>query len=186
MELYHASPFDGITEFNNKISLTEKVYFATRKQDCCAYLANPVQIVLKLNKPCYKWAVNDRDKTTNTPILLEWWEGAFEELYKGVSSNYYVVDKTADMTKEKGYYTYTKPVAVKKVIKVPDIYKELLRLEKSGKIILKRFKDLTKKDIEVIKGFVEKIYNGEYKSKEAAAFCEAKLSFYRDIEILEK
>ena len=181
MILYHATPVDGIKVLLCDKAFGQTLYFATKKEYCCAYLANPVQIFCEKNnidfaKPCCKWAVNDRDKTTNIPILFEWWEGAFEELYKGVTSNYYVVDKTDDMVKVKGVYISKTNVPVKRVIKVPDIYKELLRLEKAGKIILRRFKDLTKEEKALIKSFVDK--RKMYNSKELLAFVDAKLGFY--------
>lgn len=192
MLLYHASPVDGLTELSPDKCFGGNIYLATRKEDCCAYLANPIKIFCEKNNipsptPCWKWAVNDRDKTTNTPILLEWWEGAFEELYKGVPSNYYVIelDETTtcskdDSNKLRKYYTCNKPTKIKRVIKVPDIYKELLRLEKAGKIKLCRFHSLTPEHKELIKKFVNSSYKDNSNVKELITFCDAKLSFYKD------
>lgn len=192
MLLYHASQLDGLTELSPEKFFDNIVYLATRIEDCCAYLANPIKLFCNKNNistptPCWKWAVNDRDKNTNTPILLEWWDGAFEELYKGVSSNYYVVEankdticSTDDSNKLKKHYTCIKPVKIKRVIKVPDVYKEMLRLEKAGKIKLYRFKNLTTAQKGIIKNFVDSAYKDNSNVSELMAFCNAKLSFYKD------
>ncbi len=157
MILYHASDVLGIEELRPTVSNHKNayIYLCDKQEDICVYLVNPIRKFcldnnIKVEEQYRRWALRTLDKERNVPLLLEWWPNAFEDVYKGVPACFYCVEKDDDCIPLEdnsfcnvSYYISSKPMKVKEVIEIPDVWEYFKKLESEGKIVLCKYEDLS-------------------------------------------
>lgn len=95
------------------------------------------------NRP-YKHVTFEESGNGNV-VYTEWYEGQLYDFYNGVSGSIYecLDDTSIYATHLASVYNSDIPVAVNKETVIPDVYAEILEREKSGKIIINWYADLS-------------------------------------------
>lgn len=111
-----------------------------------------------------------------TPVYEEQFPDQLKAFYKGASGSLYCVENSTSISpmpnREEMYYS-TQAVPVAKNIVVPDVYQELLRCEREGKITILRYRDASpEKQAELTDRIVSIIHRDGLLDKESdmAAF----------------
>jgi len=142
MKFYHGSATKGIKSLapqaNENNNLKEPcIYFTQSKALALVYI---------WDKP-YKWMTFGFNEE-GTPVYSESFKGGLEAFYKGVSGVVYEVEEELALSEAvgiQGVAVAYEPVKVSRAIEVKDAYEELLLAEAQGRIIIKRFEDLSEK-----------------------------------------
>ncbi len=137
MKLYHGSPIGNIEVLLPKQSNHEKeyVYFITHEALAVIYAYNPIA------RPggfyTYRFGKNGE------VYYDEFFEDQLKKIYQGKSGYVYEIENDeynlCKLEKMPWVYLSEKPIKVQKPKFIPDIYEEVLRLEKEGKIIVNRY-----------------------------------------------
>lgn len=164
---YHASPVEGITELeprtsNHKIPL---VYFSKKRENVLVYLSNAVEKYCReTNFPhdgiWQKWAAYGFDKDGRQRIE-EYYPGALEKTYKGVSGYIYTVEQIDEYDFElqiPDAAVSSAPVKVLDAEYVPDAYLAILDAEKNGLVRILRYEEMTEKHRAWLKETIKKEY----------------------------
>ena len=170
--LYHASPVEGIQTLVPHVSNHEKplVYLSARRENVLVYLSNAVEKHCRetgfvWNHPWYKWASYGFTKE-GLLLLEEYYPNATEETYKGVSGYIYRVDKCAaaqPMADIPHAFASGEPLVVADCEYIPDAYEALLKAEREGLIVIRRYDDLS----EGTRRWLEKMIPQEYAKAES-------------------
>lgn len=164
---YHASPVEGITELEPRISnhKTPLIYFSKKRENVLVYLSNAVEKYCKeTNFPhdgiWQKWAAYGFDKD-GTQRIEEYYPNALEKTYKGVSGYIYTVERI----EESGFELHipdaaatSMPAKVLDVEYVPDAYLAILDAERCGSVRILRYEEMTEKHQAWLKETIEKEY----------------------------
>ena len=162
---YHGTNVGGLKELRPKSSNQGKyVYFAKNRLSVFPYLANPCQVALdkKYGKGVkmvdYRIA-QYRFTPEGKLVFFDVWKNYLEDTFKGQTGYIYYFEDIEGVTRlksESEIYGLDRPIKVKDVEVIPDIYQELLRLSEEGQVELQFYKDLS----------------DEYKEKHAKRFLE--------------
>ncbi len=160
---YHASRTEGIKILEPRISNHHRplVYFSKKRENVLVYLSNAIQKFCLENgfeNPGVwtKWAAYGFDPG-GIQRIEEYYPGATEETFKGVSGYIYSASDVKDCgfeVKIPDAVTSDKPVEVISCEFVPDAYEAILEAEKAGLVRILRYKDVTPKGHEWIKNTI--------------------------------
>ena len=153
LRLFHGSPVGDIDKLEPRESNHKKKYVYTT--DCYAlavlYSYNPIE------RPggfyTYRF-----DKEGNL-IYDEYFPNQLEKMYKGHAGYIYEMRRTEffnSLEKMPWIYVSTRKTDVYKPKHIPDIYKEILKLEKSGQIVINRYENMTEAEREKWRNIVIK------------------------------
>lgn len=160
MKLYHGSDNGNIKQLTPRLSNHGKPYVYTIVHRALAvmYAHNPF--------PRPNGFYTYRVLKDGRVFYDEYFENQLEVMYKGVSGYVYTIDVEEEKLKQLDnmpwVYVSETSIDVKHPEFVPDLYEELLRLEKTGEIIINRHKDASEEDKQKWKNIVAR----EIKDKE--------------------
>lgn len=167
--LYHASPVKGIVRLEPRISNhgIPLIYFSRKRENVLVYLCNAVEKYCKesgfeWHDKWSKWGPYGFNKD-GILRLEEYYPNAMEETYKGVSAYIYCVDENPDSKDLTGIpfaVTMDHPVDVAGCEFVPDAYAAILEAEAAGKLLIRRYEDMSKAE----HAWIEKTILEEYKT----------------------
>ena len=150
--LYHASPVKGIVQLEPRISKHEiqLIYFSRKRENVLVYLSNAVEKYCRdtgfeWHEKWTKWGPYGFSKD-NIQCLSEYYLDALIDTYKGVSAYIYSVEDNpaAENFEEIPDSAVMRvPADVCDVEYIPDAYEEILKAEKEGKIIIKRYGEMS-------------------------------------------
>ena len=154
MKLYHGSPNGSIDVLKPQQSNHEKeyVYFITHEVLAVLYAYNPIE------RPggFYTYSFGNNGEV----YYNEFFEGQLEKIYSGKSGYVYSINNDdynlKKLEKMPWVYLSEKTIKVEKPLFISDIYKEVLRLEKQGKIIVNRYETLSNEQREKYRNVVIK------------------------------
>jgi hypothetical protein len=133
--VYHSSSKQSLTELYPKESTHEQVWLYATK--------DPVMSALFISGYGGDFACFiDRDKDTGLPIIVERFDKALEERYKGIIGSIYFLPSDSFMEGETGWdEEVVSSQSIKPVdeIKIQDALSYLLQLEEEGKLIIMRY-----------------------------------------------
>lgn len=153
---YHGSDVGVLEELRPSNSNQGNwVYLSDLKDRICPYLINPLQVFVdkKYGKGTIKVTPHRiarfRDKNGITE-LFEPFPNYFHDYYKGQTAYIYSFEKVdgVEFLGKPHVFGVRNPIKVQKVEVIPDAYDYLMQLEKEGDIILTRFEDMSKEEIE--------------------------------------
>lgn len=134
IKLYHATPIANLTELDPNLSrVGNLVVSATRYKEYALLYATAN------NRKGLDGAYG---VSNGVPYFIEFYKGAIESRFKSLEGYLYEVDPTNfDKNKStmKAETRSFKPVKVLKCTKIDDVYEELLKAEKEGKIKFVRY-----------------------------------------------
>ena len=166
--LYHASPVKGITILEPRISNHDKplVYLSAKRENVLVYLSNAVEKHCReagfaWNGPWRKWASYGFTKE-GMLVLEEYYPNATEETYKGVSGYIYRTEENSSAEAMKDIphaYISSEPVPVSGCEYIPDAYEALLKEEREGLIVIKRYVELSDGTRRWLKKMIPQEYN---------------------------
>lgn len=144
MTFYHGSPIADLKELKPVLSEHGQayVYFATNPLVALLYCVKPVP------KP-FSWYPYGFDSKGNI-IYSEYFENAFEKLYKGKTGYLYECDNVTDVeqpTQINCAYTCTENVKINRVTKITDLYQYFKEQEKSGLFKIKKYSEISEKEM---------------------------------------
>ena len=147
---YHASPTAGIRILEPRISNHGRplIYFSRKRENVLVYLSNAVEKYCRENGfipagPWQKWGPYGFDRD-GVQRIDEYYPGALEEAYRGVSGYIYTAEKVKDcgfQVQIPDAVTAEEPVPVTGCEFVPDAYEEILKAEGQGLIRIRRFEE---------------------------------------------
>ena len=147
---YHGSNLGDLKELKPSISNQGNfIYFSSKRENIIPYLANPFQVVLDKiygkgkKQISYRMAKYKFTKEGKI-VFQENWPNYLEEIYKGQTGYIYYFENIEGITKLNGIpdiYGLDKPIKVKEVEVIPDIYEEILRLKQQGLADIELYKD---------------------------------------------
>ena len=174
---YHGTNVGGIKELKPSLSNQGKyVYFSDERLRIIPYLVNPVQKFVddKYGKGKYKTSLRWARFTfiNNKLVLIEAYPNYIEDTFKGQIGYIYYFENIEGLKALNNPHTFglDKAVKVEKVEVIPDVYDEILRLEKDGKLVIKKYEENTEKENRDFEEFVKgemlkknKYYNEFYR-----------------------
>lgn len=148
---YHASPVEGITRLEPRISNhgIPLVYFSRKRENVLVYLSNAVEKYCRetgfaWDGPWQKWGPYGFTKD-GRQCLQEYYPNATERTYKGVSGYIYRAEEITDSgfeVKIPDAATSSLPVPVSGAEFVPDAYEAILQAEREGLIVIQRYDEM--------------------------------------------
>ena len=164
---YHASPVEGITELQPRVSnhKTPYIYFSKKRENVLVYLSNAVEKYCKETGFPHdgiwqKWASYGFDKD-GIQRIEEYYPNALEKTYQGVSGYIYAVENINESDFElqiPDAVACSSPVRVLEAEYVPDAYLAILEAEQKGLVRILRYEDMTEKHRVWLKETIKKEY----------------------------
>jgi hypothetical protein len=168
---YHASPVEGITELQPRVSnhKTPFIYFSKKRENVLVYLSNAVEKYCKETGFPYdgiwqKWASYGFDKD-GIQRIEEYYPDALEKTYQGISGYIYTVEDidASDFELQiPDAVASSTPAKVSETEYVPDAYLAILEAEQKGLVRILRYEEMTEKHRVWLKETIKK----EYESSE--------------------
>lgn len=189
MKFYHGSRVDHIHTLQPHISNHGKawVYLTSKRENALVYLSNAVEKFhqdhnIKHDGPFYTWASYGFNKE-GVLVIEEYYPHATEETYKGIDGFIYGADHIENYMEQKdipfAVVTDT-PVEITTAEYIPDTYEEMLRLEKSGAIIIRRYEKHSIEKLEWIKRVIIEDFNTHQDKTDYITFLKGKFQFLND------
>jgi len=185
---YHASQVANIKVLEPRISnhRIPLIYFSKKRENVLVYLSNAVEKYCRETGFQHsgiwqKWGPYGFEKDGRLR-LEEYYPGATEDTYKGVSGYIYKANKVADSGQEiqiPDAVTSSRPVEVAGCEFVPDAYEEILRAKKEGLITILRYEELSEKKLQWVKDTMCQEYAEAQTMPEYRHFLEGKFDFLR-------
>lgn len=186
MKFYHGSPVANIRELQPHVSNHGEslVYLSSKRENTLVYLSNAIEKFhkdkeLKHEGHFYKWASYGFNRE-GILVVEEYYPNATEETYKGVDGFIYCADNVEDYILQKDIpfaAVSSKPIQVTSVEYILDVYEELLKLEKSGEIIIRRYEENSDAKKEWIKKVVLNEFNKHQDRRDYVTFLKEKFPF---------
>ena len=164
---YHASPVQGITRLEPRISNhgIPLVYFSKKRENVLVYLSNAIEKYCRETGFSYegtwqKWGPYGFTKDGRLR-LEEYYPDALVSTYKGVSGYIYGAEEITDSgfaVQIPDAATSSVPVRVSHVEYVPDAYAAILQAEREGSITILRYEDMSER----MRAWNEKTIREEY------------------------
>ena len=151
---YHASPIEGITQLEPRVSdhHIPLIYFSTKRENTLVYLSNAIEKYCRETGFAYDgiWKKWGPYGFTNDGIqqIQEYYPGALEKTYKGVSGYIYSVEKITDSGFEiwiPNAASSSVPVKVSGTEFISDAYEAILEAEEKGLIAIMRYEEMSEK-----------------------------------------
>ena len=180
--LYHASPIPHLTELTPHVSNHGKplVYLSDRRESVLVYLSNPVErhclrTGFAHNGPFYKFA-SYGFSPEGKPVLEEYYPDAFADTFAGVSGWIYRAECAGctPLPGIPGAFVSEAPVLVAGAEFIPDAYAEILRAEREGLLLLRRYGDHSPRKLRWIAVMAETEYQNAGDRPEYRDFLRAK------------
>ena len=174
---YHASTVEGIKQLEPRVSdhHIPLVYFSTRRENTLVYLSNAIEKYCKESGFAYdgiwkKWGPYGFTKD-GIQQLQEYYPGALEKTYKGVSGYIYSAENITDSgfeIKIPNTASSNAPVTVVGVEFVPDAYEAILEAEEKGLLAIMRYDEMSGKMREwvrrtILQEYEEAVDHPEYR-----------------------
>lgn len=174
---YHASPVKGITKLEPRISdhHIPLVYFSTKRENTLVYLSNAIEKYCMETGFAYDgiWKKWGPYGFTNEGIqqLQEYYPGALEKTYKGVSGYIYFAENVTDSGIEiriPNAASSSTPVTVVDSEYISDAYEAILEAEEKGLISIMRYCEISPKmhdwiERTILKEYEEATNHPEYR-----------------------
>lgn len=146
---YHGTNIGDIMELKPSLSNQgEWIYLSDERIRVLPYCVNPVQVFL--DKKYGKGKVKAADRMAHYGIeddkliLRDIYPKFLQETYGSQTGYLYTFEKLDNLYEIKPHiFGYPKKLKVQNVEVIPDMYQELLHLEKEGKVVLQRYDDLS-------------------------------------------
>jgi hypothetical protein len=162
--LYHGSKVSGIKTLYPSLSIhgQKYVYLSTKKEVALVYTVNAIESFYEENNltsdqafhPWYSYGFSNGKLQ-----LIEYYENALEETYKGKTGYVYLCEEPIeDKSNQTNIFcaiTTRENIRIKEEICIKDIYKEFLKLESEGIILIKRYKDLSPSQLQQVKDSIK-------------------------------
>lgn len=152
--LYHASQTPHIETLEPRVSNDNvpRIYFSDRRENVLVYLSNAVEKTCREDGFAHsgkwqKWASYGFAEDGRLEFS-EYWENALADTYAGVSGYLYCAaesDAIRPLPNIPGAYYAETPVPVLSCTKIPDAMEALLKAEREGKIVIRRYAELSEK-----------------------------------------
>lgn len=147
MTFYHGSPIADLEELKPILSEHGQayVYFATNPLVALLYAVKPVP------KP-FSWYPYGFDSKGNV-VYSEYFENAFEKLYKGKDGYLYECDNISEFeqpTQINCAYTCKKSIKIDRVTKISDLYEYFKVQEKAGLFRIKKVNEISEKEMSYV------------------------------------
>ena len=170
---YHASDAKNIKVLEPR-GEDGLVYFSTKRENVLVYLVNAVKKFCNDNGIRFEGAHWGPYGFTKEGLLQieEYYEGALEKTYKGMSAYIYSVNNvedSGDCKYIKNVATSRTPVKVDSVEYVPDALEAILKAERQGLIAIRRYEEMSEKG----RIWLEKITREEYLNPKITADYKA-------------
>ncbi len=181
--LYHASPVAGLTVLRPHISNhgVPMLYFSQKRENTLVYLSNAVEKFCRetgfaYDGPWQKWGpygftADGRQR------LEEYYPGALEETYAGVSGNIYTAEKVTRRGHPipiPGTVTSRGAVPVAGCEFIPDAWAAIRQAESEGLLVLRRYDEMTEDELDWIRRTVREEYLQAADHPEYRHFLQAK------------
>ena len=166
---YHASPIQGITQPEPRISNhgIPLVYFSKKRENVLVYLSNAIEKYCRETGfshegPWQKWGPYGFARDGRL-CLEEYYPNALISTYQGVSGYIYGAEEVIDSgfaLQIPDAATSSVPVRVSAVEFVPDAYEAILQAERQGLITILRYEQMPEK----MRAWIEKTIREEYEN----------------------
>ncbi len=156
---FHGSPIKDISVLKPSQSLHDQpyVYLVTNKVVAMIYCSNAIQCFYEdndLEKPdkfqsWYSYGFNKE----GVPVIEEYYPNAFFETYKGRSGFVYTCKEPSTKSNPTNIYcafTTKEEVIVLNQEMIEDLYDAFLTYEKEGKVVIKRYSEMSKEYLQRI------------------------------------
>lgn len=146
MTLYHGSPIAGLKTLKPFLSEHGKpyIYFST----------NPLVSLLYAVKPVPKpFSFYPYGFDSETVVYSEYFENAFQKLYKGKSGYLYECDNICGLeqpTQISCAYTFNHELQIDRATEIPDLYAYFKEQERNGLFKIKPLNEIPKKEMQFI------------------------------------
>lgn len=148
MRLYHGSRTAGIKVLEPRVADHGQpyIYFSTIEAVAALYLCNAVE------RPYYWFPYGFRRGQPDVPVYDELYSDALREVSEGVSGWIYYADVSEEQVLPFKNIPCARlsvqPIRVDGVMEVPDAYALLLDYEARGKLVISRYADKSKRELE--------------------------------------
>ena len=186
---YHASPTLGITALEPRRSNhgVPLVYFSKKRENTLVYLSNAVEKFCRETGfphagPWTKWGpYGFRDGAL---LLEEYYPGALEDTYRGVSGYIYQAAAIPEVSREIGIpdaAVSDRPVPVDRAEFVPDALEAILAAERAGLVRLIRYGEQPPEKLVWIEKTIRAEYDGGSARPEYRHFLQNKFPFLANV-----
>lgn len=184
---YHASQVGGIAVLKPNVSNHNEplLYFSEKRENVLVYLSNAIEKFCKETGfahtgKWHKWASYGFDADGKL-LLDEYYPGATEDTYKGVSGYIYSVDSVGEIKDIQipDAVATAAPVVVCGVEYVEDAFMEILKAEKAGLIRIRRYEQHDQKMLQWIEKTIKTEYEQAENEPEYRYFLKAKFDFIK-------
>lgn len=189
--LYHASQTPSLSCLipqlsNHGIPL---VYLSAKRENVLVYLSNAVEKYCRETGFSHqgtfrKWG-SYGFAADGLLQLDEYYPGATEETYRGVSGYLYGVEDPGTLESLPDIpfvFTSAAPLKVASCEWIPDAYEALLQAAEEGKIHLTRYEDNSREKLDWIERSIRQEYCQSQDHPEYRAFLKSKFGFLRSLE----
>ena len=189
--LYHASQTPGIRMLEPRISNdgVPRIYFSDKRENTLVYLSNAVEKTCREHGLAHtgkwqKWASYGFAPDGRLQ-LDEYYENALADTYAGVSGYLYQIADSEAVKPypniQNAYYAETHvPVCGCEV--VPDALEALLEAERAGKIVIRRYGELSERMLKWIADTTLDEYRNAADAPDYRFFLEQKFPYVRNNE----
>lgn len=186
MTYYHASAVKNIEVLQPGISMHGKalVYLSNKRENTLVYLSNAIEKYCKETNfayegSCYKWASYGFNQD-GILQLEEYYPNAVADTYQGVQAYIYAVGAAATvrpLSDIPGAFVSETPVEVIGCELIRDAYEAIMDAAAAGKIIVKKYDDMSDRRKEQIKKMITVEYENKKEIPEYIHFLKGKFPF---------
>lgn len=146
MTLYHGSPIAGLK--------TLKLFLSEHGQPYIYFSTNPLVSLLYAVKPVPKpFSFYPYGFDVEAVVYSEYFENAFEKLYKGKCGFLYECDDVCELeqpTQINCAYTLDNEIKIDRATEIPDLYKYFKEQERNGLFKIKTLNEIPEKEMQFI------------------------------------
>lgn len=186
MKFYHGSKVADIKVLRPSVSNHGKpwVYLTSKRANTLVYLSNAVEKFHKEHEivhegKFYTWASYGFNQE-GILVIEEYYPHATEETYKGEEGFIYCIDSGENYGKQEDIpfaFISEHPVPVTSFEYIPDVYEEMLKLEKAGHIIIRRYEAHSKEKLAWIEKVIQEDFAQYQDQQDYITFLRGKFKF---------
>ena len=186
MTYYHASSVKDLKVLQPGISMHGKswVYLTDKRENTLVYLCNAIEKYCKetdfaYEGRCYKWASYGFNQN-GILQLEEYYPNAIWDTYKGMTGYIYSTkmdENIQPLGDIRGAFVTEKPLEISGCEMVPDAYAAIMEAVSNGKMVIRKYEDMSAEKLEWIQNKITKDYNTKKDIPEYIHFLEGKFSF---------
>ena len=185
---YHASPVEGIKILEPRISNHDVplIYFSKKRENVLVYLCNAVEKYCKETGFIHsgKWTKwGPYGFQNGIQRIEEYYPNALEDTYRGVSGYIYSAETIEAYDFTLGIpdaVASSKPTPVTHCEFVPDAYEAILAAEREGLLMILRYEDNNKAQLEWIERTARQEYENAADQPEYRHLLEGKFPFVKE------